>query len=723
MDGFRLDRFLELMTGMELLVASLWMGLVALSLTLLVLMRTRWGQSHPLRKCLVLSLLAHTLMVGYATTIQIVASAPKLLEEPPIRVAIVEDEAQREATKAIREVTDLKPWDSFAHDLAVRPQPVQLPRTDVEPAVQLQRQTAAELAALSVATDLDHLAMAEAAAPESEPLPVGSLGSKAPPVQAAESIDAPAAQHREANRSQVPLETLPKRRLKNLAESEGPQRERRPGLPSALLEHPVAVPRLAEMPRAVDPQAPRDWGRDEPAIPPRGEPADAVAGAPPEPESQQAAASQPGPGPANTWTSQLKPPSMAGNGLHGVADPERGLAALRPSLGPLPARSRAGDELPSIYQLRVAPDRSQQAIQHGATVETEEAVRAALRWLADNQDPTGAWIARRHGAGQEWKVGGHDRLGAGINADSAMTGLALLAMLATGNTHQQGPYQANVLRGLAFLTQGQAADGNLAGGATEFAAMYCHAMAAFALSEACAMTGDAQLLEPVRRAVAYTVAAQNHSTGGWRYRRGDDGDTSLLGWQLMALKSAELAGVAVPPQVWNGSQRWLDSVSSGTYRGLAAYRPGERVSRPMTAEALVCRLFLGLSPDSPTAREAGDYLLGELPGETNTVNLYYWYYATLATFQLQGDRWQRWNEALRRELLASQRRDGPLAGSWDTNTIWGGYGGRVYTTALATLCLEVYYRYLPVILRQTPEGERQEGSDQSLLLGRRAGGR
>ncbi len=32
------------------------------------------------------------------------------------------------------------------------------------------------------------------------------------------------------------------------------------------------------------------------------------------------------------------------------------------------------------------------------------------------------------------------------------------------------------------------------------------------------MTGDERLSRPVRRAIAYTIAAQNLSTGGWRYK-------------------------------------------------------------------------------------------------------------------------------------------------------------------------------------------------------------
>ncbi len=116
----------------------------------------------------------------------------------------------------------------------------------------------------------------------------------------------------------------------------------------------------------------------------------------------------------------------------------------------------------------------------------------------------------------------------------------------------------------------------------------------------------------------------------------------------------------------------------------------------MTAEAMVCRHFLGLPADEPdAAREAGNFLLEELPGQ-GRANLYYWYYATMAMHQLQGDYWQTWNRALRKALVETQRIDGTYAGSWDTNDVWAGYGGRIYTTAMGALCLEVYYRFLPL---------------------------
>jgi hypothetical protein len=124
----------------------------------------------------------------------------------------------------------------------------------------------------------------------------------------------------------------------------------------------------------------------------------------------------------------------------------------------------------------------------------------------------------------------------------------------------------------------------------------------------------------------------------------------------------------------------------------------------MTAEALYCRLLLaemgGAEIDELASSEAMRQLLATLPNRQR-MNLYYWYYATLALHHrsLAGDAnaaaWRAWNDAITSVLLESQLTTGPDAGSWNTNTMWGGYGGRVYTTAMATMCLEVYYRYAP----------------------------
>lgn len=358
----------------------------------------------------------------------------------------------------------------------------------------------------------------------------------------------------------------------------------------------------------------------------------------------------------------------------------------------------------SPYAHRSDPDRLEYAEQHGGSAETEAAVAAALQWLAKAQSADGRWDASRFGAGQEFVVLGQDRGGAGADADSGISALAILAFLGAGHSHQQGDYRANVAQGLEFLIRYQSADGRLSGDTSLYARMYCHSMASFALAEALAMTGDQRLEPAVRRAVDYSLRAQHPSTGGWRYNVGDTGDTSQMGWQLMSLWSADRAGIEIPPRTWTGAARFLRSVERGRYGGLASYRPDGPPSTPMTAEAMYCRQvvgeMIGGQDDGLAIDEGTAQLLSALP-EPNRVNLYYWYYATLALHDGQSSSveaeaaWQAWNSSLTSALVNGQVAAGPETGSWPPNCVWGGYGGRVYSTAVAAMCLEVYYRYAP----------------------------
>jgi hypothetical protein len=225
--------------------------------------------------------------------------------------------------------------------------------------------------------------------------------------------------------------------------------------------------------------------------------------------------------------------------------------------------------------------------------------------------------------------------------------------------------------------------------------MYCHAMATIALCEAYALTGDERLREPVERAVAFLVNARARDGLAWRYSPGDRvGDTSILGWVVMALKSAREVGIAIPSTVQTGTLGWLAKVSSGDSGGLARYQPQDPVTPTMTAEAWVCRQFLGVGGPSAASSEAAAYLLAHGP-KADTCNLYYWYYGTLAMYQHGGDAWYRWNAQVRDEIVRRQRTRGHSSGSWDPDdSPYGAKGGRIYCTALATLSLEVYYRYL-----------------------------
>ena len=76
--------------------------------------------------------------------------------------------------------------------------------------------------------------------------------------------------------------------------------------------------------------------------------------------------------------------------------------------------------------------------------------------------------------------------------------------------------------------------------------------------------------------------------------------------------------------------------------------------------------------------------------------MYYWYYGTLAMYISGGEAWEQWNQQMKHTLLTLQTTSGVNEGSWEPNGLWAGYGGRAYSTAMAALTLEVYYRYLPV---------------------------
>jgi hypothetical protein len=601
----RLTRLWEFLTGIDLVMGLLWIGLAAFSFALIVLIWTRWGQYRPLRKCLLLSLLAHLLLAGYATTVEIVALAPA--DGPVLHVAYIDGPVG----------PGIGPGEPGIPPMPSEPERVQ------------------------------------AAAP--------------PPADPRDASPKPAdARGASSQLAKGPVDLL--------QPTTPPTPPPPPSVsPPAMPEPPIAA---AE---PVKPMGPSDTPATE--------------GTPEKSLAAWTGQDERGPEPAPTATTS-GPPHSAPSTPH---------TPLPASNSP-PAVPR--DAIPDAYKLRVAPDHEGIARGGGGSPETEAAVRAAHKWLADNQSPDGRWDASQHEAGRGTGTDGRDRRHAGLEADTGMTGLALLTFLAAGETHMHGVRKENVRRGLEFLLQSQDANGSLGGHADSFALMYCHAMAAFALSEAYGMTGDQRLEQAVRRAVGYTVACQDPQGGGWRYRPRDPGDTSQLGWQFMALKSAELAGIPIPNPTRQGIIRYLRSVASGNHGGLASYRPLEQATRTMTAEALVCWQFLGLARENPACNEAGDWLLAELPG-MGRENFYYWYYGTLAMHQLQGEHWRQWNDAMRTQLLKTQRTDGPLAGSWDPDPVWGGYGGRIYSSSLAALCLEVYYRYLP-LYRQADGGREKE---------------
>jgi hypothetical protein len=388
-----------------------------------------------------------------------------------------------------------------------------------------------------------------------------------------------------------------------------------------------------------------------------------------------------------TIASETSSPAAVENNVNSdTATSSSGMTLVPPGPDAIPAHI-AGIEQNDFGQ-RAGDAKRLALLATGGDDSTEAAVEAALRFLASDQRPDGAWDPATSGAGRETQTLGTDRGGAGRRATNGITGLALLSMLGAGNTHLEGAYADNVRRGLSYLIRSQHPDGSLAGPATVYEANYCHGMAALAMCEAAAMTGDESAKLSAAAAIRFTVATQHPTTGGWRYVKGDPGDLSQLGWQAMVLDGGRRASLPVSPAAFAGTSRFLRSVRSGQNGGLASYRPSESPTRTMTAEALATRLLLDEVIPPNEIQEAEAFLLRQPPG-VGKDNYYGWYYTALALHQLQDDAWQTWNEAMKTHLLARQESNG----SWPTDDEWGGYGGRIYTTSMAALCLEVYYRH------------------------------
>ena len=166
---------------------------------------------------------------------------------------------------------------------------------------------------------------------------------------------------------------------------------------------------------------------------------------------------------------------------------------------------------------------------------------SALHWLAHHQMNDGSWSLEHY----DGRCADKTCTGAGrVHADEGATALGLLPFLAAGHTHRtKGPYQTHVNAGLNWLIRQQQPDGNLAKGAEQM--MYSHGLATIALCNAYGLSNDRKLKAAAQAAINFIVNAQNQNDGGWRYNPGDPGDTCVTIWQVMALKSGDMAGLSV----------------------------------------------------------------------------------------------------------------------------------------------------------------------------------
>ena len=336
----------------------------------------------------------------------------------------------------------------------------------------------------------------------------------------------------------------------------------------------------------------------------------------------------------------------------------------------------------------------------GGNSETEAAVARGTLWLAGQQRKNGAWVFD----------------GKSSNEVVAATGMALLPFLAAGQTHKKGPgnkYQDQVEAGLAFLISQQGPDGAFyngrdgSGKLTDKVGTYAQGIATMTICEAYGMTGDKRVLYgPAQKAVSY-VAAIQASDGSWGYTPNKSGDTSIVGWQVQALQSGKLCkGLAVSKPAIDKTRVFLDKVSDTKTHSRYGYGDRNNPTRTRSAVGLLCRYYIdGWGPDNPSMAAGVEYIMQAMPSSKAKFDMYYYYYATQIMHYYDGPEWrEKWNPAMRDLLIERQvpRTQGPIGGSWDADAgSIGGNCGRLGTTCLCLLTLEVYYRHLPLYKRGT----------------------
>lgn len=341
-----------------------------------------------------------------------------------------------------------------------------------------------------------------------------------------------------------------------------------------------------------------------------------------------------------------------------------------------------------------------------AGTDADNAIKMGLLWLSRQQENDGHW---------ELHQGYPDHGFSTIRTDTGATALALLAFLGHGDTHQNGEFSKNVDKGLKWLRAIQdPKTGDLHDLRNEEGrngAFYAHAMATIVLCESLALTQDKELEAPAKHAVEYLLSSQHPENGGWKYRPISKlmvGDLSVTGWALMALHTARMAGIDVPHEDFVRASAFLDSVR---VRGMARYKyepttPDSKASPALTAEAILCRQWLGWPKNFPEMTQGVRYVTEEeqTPNWSNgRRNVYAWYYTSQMLHNLGGEDWKKWNQAVQTAVIRNQVKGGKeVGGSWHPTSPPGDpfehseKGGRLYMTALCILILETPYRHQPI---------------------------
>ncbi len=354
---------------------------------------------------------------------------------------------------------------------------------------------------------------------------------------------------------------------------------------------------------------------------------------------------------------------------------------------------------------RVAAQREQR--RNKRTAARLAAIDEALDWLERHQSPGGNWDSDgfAKGACHSPCVGEGE-----APWDPALTGMALLCFLGNGHTHATGEYAGVVRRGLEYLIAVQDSEGCVGTRLTS-RFQYNHAWAALALVDAYAMTGAEALRGPAERAVGFIEASQNPYLA-WRYGvRNGDNDTSVTACMVQVLDAAQHAGFEVNGGVFRGATAWVQKMTESE-SGRVGYQQrgggGQRyegdhgrfpyaLCEATTAMGVMIRLYGGELPQSSADLKNGLNLISKQAPvwdvDSGRIDLYYWYWGTLAEFHFGGDEWKAWDDALLDALLPQQLDDDRhWRGSWFAVGAWARGGGCIYATAMCCLMLQTPWR-------------------------------
>jgi len=361
---------------------------------------------------------------------------------------------------------------------------------------------------------------------------------------------------------------------------------------------------------------------------------------------------------------------------------------------------------------------------------TDAAVHDALKWLRDHQSADGLWDCDEFMYNDVYPdKPPSDGGGSSVN-DVGVTGLALLAFLGNGHTTNKGEFKQQVSSGINWLKEVQDKGSGLFGEEVGNPTLYNHSIATMAMGEALYFSNSPILKRPMKNATKLILNSQN-PYNAWRYSLEPDGDndSSITGWMVFALKTAEDSDIPVGKEPFRGAKEWFMTMTDkGTGRTGYAFGDGggpggppsrikayiERFppekSEALTAVALLCQIFMTDTKAVKSWKDHEDYdllkkqakLIASKPPiwdeEGGSCDMYYWYYGTFAMNQWGGSEWKGWKKSIEKALLPNQRKEpGNFKGSWDPVGPWGEDGGRVYSTAICALMLEVYYRYAKVL--------------------------